>query len=102
MPRKHDRTAILLEIILEFSSGARTARVSDLSMGGCFVDTIATVTVGETIGFKLRTDNEEWEDMSGEVAYNLPGFGFGLHFKDLSEKQTGLLAEMILANGGTV
>jgi hypothetical protein len=101
MPRQHDRTAILLEISLEFASGERTARISDLSIGGCFVDSIASVNVGETVKFKLRMD-DNWEDMSGDITYILPGMGFGLQFKDLSEQQTRLLSELILENGGTV
>src|SRR5258706_6354795 len=101
MARKHDRTAILLEIVLEFSSGKRSARISDLSLGGCFVDSIAAVTVGETVSFKLRMD-DQWEDMSGEITYVLPGSGFGLHFKDLSDKQKASLTEVILTNGGSL
>src|SRR2546423_879895 len=101
MARKHDRTAILLEIVLEFSSGARGARVSDLSLGGCFVDSISSVNVGETVGFKLRTD-DKWQDMLGEIAYILPGMGFGLHFKDLSDEQKQVLTEIILTNGGSL
>jgi len=102
MGRKKDRVAILLEIVLEFSSGKHAARISDLSMGGCFVDSIAPVHVGDTISFTLGATDEYGEDMSGEVAYVLPGSGFGLSFKDLSEWQQMRIAEMILANGGTL
>ncbi len=100
MPREHDRTAIVLEIILEFSAGA--VRVSDLSHGGCFVDSIASVQAGETVKFRLKLADEQWEAMSGTVAYILPGFGFGLHFEDVSEEQKIRIAEIIVASGGTV
>ena len=101
MPRQHNRIAIPLELVLESSSGKREARISDLSLGGCFVDSIASVQEGETLSFRLDLSSEQWEDMSGEVTYVMPGIGFGLRFNGLSENQTMRLTEIILANGGT-
>ena len=102
MPRKHDRTSISLDVTLEFTSGTRTARVSDLSVGGCFVDTIVPVNVGEFVRIRIRLSDDQWEQMVGEVAYILPGFGFGLSFAGISEEQKWRLSDVIVANGGTV
>lgn len=101
MPRQHNRIAIPLEVVLESSSGKRGARINDLSLGGCFVDSIASVQEGEKLSFKICLSPEEWEHMSGEVTYVMPGIGFGLRFNDPSENQQKRLTEIILANGGT-
>lgn len=102
MPRKHDRTSISLDVTLEFTSGTRSARVSDLSIGGCFVDTIVPVNVGEFVRIRIRLSDDQWEQMIGEVAYILPSFGFGLNFKGISEEQKWRISDVIVANGGTV
>lgn len=101
MPRQRERVPVSLEIILEWVSGKREARISDLSMSGCFVDTIAAVQAGETISFKLNTPTGEWAELSGKVVYHLPGFGFGLRFEGLSEAQQILLEQIISAHGGS-
>ncbi|MEP6787014.1 MAG: PilZ domain-containing protein [Acidobacteriota bacterium] len=99
MPRKDDRTNILLEITLECASGTRTARISDLSIGGCFVDTFMQVHVGERVQIKLQLTEGQWEEMAGEVTYILPNFGFGLNFTEISEEQKTHIASVIAASG---
>ena len=100
MPRQHNRIAVPMEIVLEFSSGKRQGRISDLSVGGCFVDGIAAVQEGDTVFFKLGAESDQWERMSGEVVYVMPGIGFGLRFTDLTLEQNMRLTETVMANSG--
>lgn len=100
MPRQYKRYPISLEIVLDFSSGKREARISDLSMHGCFVDIIVSVCEGETVFFRLRLPTGQWLELSGEVIYYLPNFGFGIRFTDLLEEKQKLLEHLILAHGG--
>ncbi|HMJ07744.1 MAG TPA: PilZ domain-containing protein [Pyrinomonadaceae bacterium] len=93
MPRKEERISYLNEAILEWSSGRREARISDLSMGGCFVDTIAVIPEGEKITFELRVNDGRLLRFEGKVAYALSGIGFGIEFTDLSEETKQFLAE---------
>jgi CheY-like chemotaxis protein len=99
-PRQYERISILLEIVLESSSGKRDARISDLSMGGCFVDSIAHVSEGETVVFQIRLPAGLWVQLYGEVVYCSPGFGFGLQFTNLAGEERILLEQVILAHGG--
>ena len=101
MRREKERIQVSMGIVLESASGNREARISDLSMGGCFIDSIATFREGEIVQFKLSLSEEQTEDMSGEVAYVLEGIGFGVQFTGLSEEQHLLLSQIILAHGGT-
>lgn len=100
MPRKFKRFHVSLDIVIDFTSGKREARVTDLSMGGCFVDSILMVIQGEKIVFRLRIPTGELLKLSGEIAYSLPRFGFGIQFDDLSEEQRFLLEQTILVYGG--
>lgn len=102
MPRKYTRLHIPLEIVIDFSSGRREARVSDLSMGGCFVDSIISVTDGDTIAFELLLSNNEQMKLTGEVVYSMPNIGFGIRFNDLTEEQEFQLELLILKHGGSI
>ena len=86
MPRKHERSTFLTEITLESASGKREARISDLSEGGCFVDTIVTVRPGEAVTLSGPVDGGWQLNVTGTVAYVLDGFGFGLQFDELSDE----------------
>ena len=90
-----------MEIVLGFSSGNREARVSDLSLGGCFVDCILEVPEGETTTFELRLPTGKTLNMTGEIAYSMPGFGFGLRFTSATASQTAALEEAIKSHGGS-
>jgi Tfp pilus assembly protein PilZ len=95
MPRKHERSTFLTEIILESASGKREARISDVSEGGCFVDTIVTVRPGEEVSLTGTLDSGERLDVKGKVAYVLDGFGFGVEFIELSDTSRQAVNKMI-------
>lgn len=100
MPRQHDRVPLSLEAIAESASGKREARVSDLSMGGCYVDSIVTVSVGENVTVSMRMPTGVWIRVAGEVTYCFPGIGFGVGFKNFIDCDPGVLERVISAHGG--
>ena len=91
MPRKEDRYQFLREVELEFSSGKRIARISDISRGGCYIDSIALVPVGEPLSINISTPSGISMRFSGRVAYLLDGFGFGVEFVDLTDEKREFL-----------
>lgn len=91
MPREQERFPFLTEIVLEWASGKREARISDLSMGGCYIDTIAGISEGEKVSLEIRNVNGSSMPFEGTVAYVLDGFGFGVRFSELSEGQKAFL-----------
>lgn len=95
MPRQHDRVPFLTGIILEFASGRAEARVSDISMGGCFIDTITDARPGEQVRFELVEDNGTRLSFTGKVAYHFEGVGFGVIFTDLDEDQRQFLRRIV-------
>lgn len=93
--RKHERITVPLEVRWEGISGQYTTRISDLSLGGCYVESLAQVSVGERLRFEIRLPTGRWMQLHGEVVYHQPTIGFGVHFTELSEPERELLASLI-------
>ena len=100
MPRQFERISVSFEIVLESASGKRGARISDLSMEGCFVDTILDAAEGEQMFFDVKLPTGDPVRLSGKVTYAMPRIGFGIRFDELSEENKQLLKQIILAYGG--
>jgi hypothetical protein len=84
--RRHiRRVPLLVDVVWEGAAGKYEARTSDLSVGGCFIDTIGQVNVGETVKFKIRLPAGDLLDVQGTVVYEYPGMGFGVSFTQLSD-----------------
>ena len=92
--RDHERKQFFAETMLEFSSGKYQARISDISLGGCYVDSIANVMEGETISLTLSAALGDTR-FNGVVAYLLPGFGFGVRFTDLTPQNVEVLKRLM-------
>lgn len=96
--RRHiRRVPLLVEVVWEGSTGKHEARTSDLSVGGCFIDTIGQVNVGEIIKFKILLPAGEWLDVQGTVAYEYPGMGFGVSFTQLLDSDRRQLEGLVNA-----
>ena len=82
MPRQHERTTHFEEIILESASGRQPARISDISDGGCYIDTIVEVKVGDEVAFEVQKTDGTPQRRRGVVAYHFAGMGFGIRYTD--------------------
>jgi hypothetical protein len=91
MARKYERSDIVREIVLESSAGKRSSRISDMSMGGCYIESITNFRKGETVEFDLANTAGDLLRFSGSVAYVLDGFGFGLTFTNLTRNHLNFL-----------
>jgi len=95
MPRQHERSSFLTEIILESASGKRQARISDVSKGGCFIDTLTNVREGEEVSLSGTLDGGEQLNVRGRVVYVMNGFGFGVSFIDVDSTSESAIRKMI-------
>ena len=93
--RKHERLPILVEVLWEGGTRSSGARTTDISEGGCFVDTMAHAPVGETIDFKLLLADGQWITAQGEVVYELPRTGFGVRFTHISDPDREQLTALL-------
>ena len=85
--RVEPRTDICLEANWDGRSGNCVARMTDLSVTGCYVDSLGEVKVGEILGFEIQLPGGEWLYLEGEVMHAKPRLGFGIRFIDLDTEQ---------------
>jgi len=86
MPRQHERVPYLTETVLEFASGRREARISDLSEGGCYVECLCPVRPGDVVRLEIGLPGAVAAvPVEGEVTYTFEGMGFGVRFVNLSD-----------------
>jgi hypothetical protein len=93
MNRKHERVEVVKEIVLEATAGGRPSRISDMSIGGCYIESINNYRTGEILHFDLANTAGQVLRFSGSVAYVLEGFGFGLTFTNLTPAHLNFLRE---------
>src|SRR5882724_7703660 len=85
--RSKKRYEVCLEAVWDGARGNSNARVTDLSEGGCFVDSLSQAMTGEILHLQVQLLTGEWLDLAGEVAHTFPSIGFGLRFVGLNPTQ---------------
>jgi hypothetical protein len=69
-------------------------RCSDLSSGGCYVDTLSPFPVGAVVRVRIERDKREFEAES-VVAYAHVSMGMGLAFKEIKPEHEDVLRSWI-------
>lgn len=95
--RAKPRLRVSLDAMWDSSTQAHSARVTDLSEGGCFLDSVGEVRLGEIVGFRILLPDEDWLYLEGEVRHYSAGRGFGVQFVELNEEQSEKLQALIEA-----
>lgn len=93
--RTDERVYLSVEARWEGLAGSYKARIADIGMGGCFVDTAGTVTVGEVVSVEIRMPDGVWLQLRGEVAFYQPNIGFSIGFTYLTDEEQYALAQLI-------
>lgn len=89
--RTENRLEVCLDAVWDSTSGNYAARITDLSEGGCYVDSLGQALVGELVKIKLQFQNGDWLEVTGEVAHQMPPLGFGIRFVDLDPETVAAL-----------
>jgi hypothetical protein len=95
--RKNNRVDISLTARWPGSATNHDVRISDLSENGVYIDTLADVTVGETLAIKILLPDGEWFEPDAVVVHH-SRFGFGIRFVDLDEKQRAQIRQLLRKN----
>ena len=93
--RRDKRWDVCLDAVWDSRSGNFAARATDLSEGGCYIDSLNQPNVGEVLNLKLQLPNGDWLELTGEVAHQMPPLGFGLRFVEVSAEQLKKLNSLI-------
>jgi CheY-like chemotaxis protein len=92
---------VSLPVVWQGSSGKQDARMSEISMEGCFIDDrVQGRALGDKVEFKIHLPTGPWVSLRGELVSEDYPIGFGLRFQGLSDDDKRLLAEVVIAHGG--
>jgi hypothetical protein len=85
--------------VTDLASGTRlSTRISELSLKGCYVDTLNAFPEGSEVRFRILTDKGVF-DTGGKVIYVHPGIGMGIGFTDTTADQCTLLTGWLASRG---
>ncbi|HKN74610.1 MAG TPA: PilZ domain-containing protein [Candidatus Acidoferrum sp.] len=77
--------------LLEENSGSRmTTRISDLSLNGCYVDTVNPLPDGTLVHLTIFTETHSFE-APATVVYSHAFMGMGMKFRDVQPKSEEVL-----------
>jgi hypothetical protein len=83
MADRRDSPRYALTLVAEVSepidSTVLNARSSDVSRGGCYIDTLKPLPTGTQITIQLRSGEEIFETQA-RVVYTCPGLGMGIQW----------------------
>jgi PilZ domain len=85
--RSKQRLSVSLNAMWDTSTEAHGALITNLSEGGCYLDSVGEVRRGEIVGFRVLLPDDDWLYLEGEVRHH-SAEGFGVQFVDLNEEQT--------------
>ena len=98
---QHDPVTVSLDVVWQGSSGKQDARMSEISMEGCFIDSrVQGRALGDIVEFKVHLPSGLWVSLQGELVTEDYPIGFGLRFTSLTDGDKRLLAEVVVAHGG--
>ena len=93
--RSEERVPVSLPVRWDGGAGLQEARIEDISLGGCFVNSIGRVDIDEVVTLEIKMPDGEWLLLRGEVASYQPGIGFGLLFTFLTDDEEYALRQII-------
>ena len=95
--RDSRRVPLILAVeVVEVQSGARlSARTSDVSLTGCYIDTLNPTPTGTVVRLKLNHNGQEL-DLLARVVYVSPRLGMGVRFDEsISSEQLAILGRWL-------
>jgi len=93
--RNKRRYDVCLAASCDGPGGNQNGRVTDISISGCYVDSIIDVSQGSFLELWIKWPSGEWLNFPGQVAYAFPRIGFGFQFVELDEEVFSRLQDLI-------
>ena len=93
--RATPRLNVSLDARLEGATGKYPAQITNLSEGGCYLDTVGQVMPGEIVAFRVQLPDDDFLYLEGEVRHYNVGVGFGVRFVELNDEQMESLKALI-------
>ncbi len=97
---QNEQVNVSLDVVWQGGAGKYDARMGEISLDGCFIDSMGQEILGETINFKARLPSGIWVNLEGEVVQQEYPIGFEVRFTGLTAENRKLVLEVIAAHGG--
>jgi hypothetical protein len=75
-----------------------TARISDVSVTGAFLECLNTLPAGTRLGLRFVL-NEHLVTVAAEVMHSMPQFGMGVRFVNLSPDSRAMIERLLAPEG---
>ena len=89
--RLHDRSRLIVDVFFNGADATGVASTKDISIGGLYMNTQAIIPEGSVLMLRIPLGDEEQVVVNAEVMYSNPGYGVGVRFQGLSEKDRALM-----------
>ena len=89
--RTHDRSRLIVDVFFDGEDATGVASTKDISLGGLYLNTQATIPVGAMLLVRIPFRPEVEVVCRAEVIYSEPGSGLGVRFNDLSDETRAVL-----------
>src|SRR5258705_1912121 len=100
-PEGRATVTVSFDVVWQGSSGKQDARMSEISMDGCFIDSrVQGRALGDRVEFKVHLPDGPWVSLQGELINEDYPIGFGLRFSGLTDGDKAILAQVVAAHGG--
>jgi hypothetical protein len=86
--RSNKRKTVNLVVKWDSLSGTYEAKLEDISLSGCFINTTGIADLNEVMNLEVLLPSGEWLRLEGQVTTSQPGIGFGLMFSSLNDEQS--------------
>jgi hypothetical protein len=90
---------VLAAEVVEFPSGTKlNARTADISLTGCYIDTLNPIPSGSRVRVRI-THHQEVFQAIGRVVYVSPGLGIGIAFVNVEPEEYARLERWFAETG---
>ena len=93
--RAHRRVPAKLAVLWEGLLPHNYALMTDVSPGGCYINSVGRVSLGEQICVDMTLVSRARLHLEGSVAHREWPLGFGLRFANLTEEKATLISQSV-------
>jgi PilZ domain-containing protein len=93
--RAHQRVPTKLTVRWEGLLTDNYALMTDVSPGGCYINSAGRVSIDEQIGVETVLLSQAHLHLEGSVAHREWPLGFGLRFANLTDEKASLISQVI-------
>src|SRR4028118_2259160 len=95
-----EQVYVSLEVVWQGTAGKFDARMGEISMETCFIESMGQEVLGEMVNFNVQLPTKIWVTLQGEVIYKEYPIGFEVRFTNLTRENQRLLTQVVAAHGG--